>query len=301
MYRREEEEMAEKELPKLGITMLATCHTLAPDRLAKEVEDRGFESLWLPEHSHIPSSRLTPFPGAAPGREELPDVYWHLNDQLVSLAMAAAATDRLVLGTAVTLVAQHDPVWLAKQIATLDFHSGGRVELGVGFGWNREEYEAHGNKFSDRYTRTRDNIGIMRALWTQDEAAFEGVSQSLQSSWSWPKPARPIPLLVGGGSGPRLLQHLFEWGDGWMPIRSPKGSFTKEVEKVRRLAEEAGRDPSSISMTVMNAPKGIDELEELAQLNIDRLVFTIWPQEPDAVLSELEGLTETAHSFLSRS
>ena len=301
MYRREEEEMAEKELPKLGITMLATCHTLAPDRLAKEVEDRGFESLWLPEHSHIPSSRLTPFPGAAPGREELPDVYWHLNDQLVSLAMAATATDHLVLGTAVTLVAQHDPVWLAKQIATLDFHSGGRVELGVGFGWNREEYEAHCNKFSDRYTRTRDNIGIMRALWTQDEAAFEGVSQSLKPSWSWPKPARPIPLLVGGGSGPRLLQHLFEWGDGWMPIRSPKGSFTKEVEKVRRLAEEAGRDPSSISMTVMNAPKGIDELEELAQLNIDRLVFTIWPQEPDAVLSELEELTETANSFLSRS
>ena len=147
--------MAEKELPKLGITMLATCHTLAPDRLAKEVEDRGFESLWLPEHSHIPSSRLTPFPGAAPGREELPDVYWHLNDQLVSLSMAATATDHLVLGTAVTLVAQHDPVWLAKQIATLDFHSGGRVELGVGFGWNREEYEAHGNKFSDRYTRKR--------------------------------------------------------------------------------------------------------------------------------------------------
>ena len=301
MYRREEEEMDKKEIPKLGITMLATCHTLTPDRLAKEVEDRGFESLWLPEHSHIPSSRLTPFPGAAPGREELPDVYWHLNDQLVSLSMAAAATDRLVLGTAVTLVAQHDPVWLAKQIATLDFHSGGRVEVGVGFGWNREEYEAHGNKFSERYTRTRDNIGIMRALWTQDEAAFEGVSQSLQPSWSWPKPAGEIPLLVGGGSGPRLLEHLFEWGDGWMPIRSPKGSFIKEVEKVRRLAEEAGRDPSSISMTVMNAPKGIGELEELAQLNIDRLVFMIWPQEPDAVLSELEGLTETADSFLSQS
>ncbi len=301
MYRREEKELDKKEIPKLGITMLATCHTLTPDRLAKEVEDRGFESLWLPEHSHIPSSRLTPFPGAAPGREELPDVYWHLNDQLVSLSMAAAATDRLVLGTAVTLVAQHDPVWLAKQIATLDFHSGGRVEVGVGFGWNREEYEAHGNKFSERYTRTRDNIGIMRALWTQDEAAFEGVSQSLQPSWSWPKPAGDIPLLVGGGSGPRLLEHLFEWGDGWMPIRSPKGSFIKEVEKVRRLAEEAGRDPSSISMTVMNAPKGIGELEELAQLNIDRLVFTIWPQEPDAVLSELEGLTETADSFLSQS
>ena len=253
--------------------MLATCHTLPPDHLAKEVEDRGFESLWLPEHSHIPSSRATPFPGAAPGREELPDVYWHLNDQLVSLSMAAAATDTLVLGTAVTLVAQHDPVWLAKQIATLDFHSGGRVELGVGFGWNREEYESHGYKFSDRYTRTRDNIGIMKALWTQDEAAFDGTLQSLEPSWSWPKPAGDIPLLVGGGSGPKLLGHLFEWGDGWMPIRSPKGSFAKEVIKVRRLAEEAGRDPASISMTVMNAPKDVDELEELAQLNIDRLVL----------------------------
>ena len=293
-------EMAESELPKMGITMLATCHTLPPDRLAKEVEDRGFESLWLPEHSHIPSSRLTPFPGAAPGREELPDVYWHLNDQLVSLSMAAAATDRLVLGTAVTLVAQHDPVWLAKQIATLDFHSGGRVELGVGFGWNREEYEAHGNNFSDRHARTRDHIGIMKALWTQDEAAFEGTLQSLEPSWSWPKPAHDIPLLVGGGSGPRLLKHLFDWGDGWMPIRSPKGSFTKEVKKVQELAEKAGRDPASIAITVMNAPRTMEEIYELGELGVNRIVFTIWPQEPDAVLLELDGLTEIVDSFVSR-
>ena len=126
--------------PKLGITMLATCNTLSPSQLAVEVESRGFDSLWLPEHSHIPTSRATPFPGAAPAREELPDVYWHLNDQLVALSMAAAVTENLILGTAVTLVAQHDPIWLAKQLATLDFHSQGRLEVGVGFGWNREEY-----------------------------------------------------------------------------------------------------------------------------------------------------------------
>ncbi|MEC7923952.1 MAG: TIGR03619 family F420-dependent LLM class oxidoreductase [Actinomycetota bacterium] len=291
--------MAENELPKLGITMLATCHTLPPDRLAKEVEDRGFESLWLPEHSHIPSSRLTPFPGAAPGREELPDVYWHLNDQLVSLSMAAAATDRLVLGTSVTLVAQHDPIWLAKQLATLDFHSAGRLEVGVGFGWNREEYEAHGHNFSDRYARTKDNVGIMRALWTQDEASFSGEIGSLESSWSLPKPQGDITLILGGGSGPRLLSHLFDWGDGWMPIRSPKSSFTDEVVKVRRLAEEAGRDPESFSITVMNAPQSLEELAELGELGIGRVVFTIWPQEPDAVLTELDRFMEIADSYLA--
>ena len=265
-----------------------------------EVESRGFDSLWLPEHSHIPTSRATPFPGAAPGREELPDVYWHLNDQLVALSMAAAVTENLILGTAVTLVAQHDPIWLAKQLATLDFHSQGRLEVGVGLGWNREEYEAHGHKFSDRYTRTKDNVGIMRALWSQDEASFVGERESLEPSWSWPKPSRNIPLLLGGGSGPRLLSHLFEWGDGWMPIRSPKGSFVDDVVSVHRLAEEAGRDPASISITVMNAPQSVDELAELGELGVDRVVFTIWPQEPDAVLSELDRFTSIADSFLSR-
>ena len=286
--------------PKLGITMLATCNTLSPSQLAVEVESRGFDSLWLPEHSHIPASRVTPFPGAAPGREELPDVYWHLNDQLVALSMAAAVTENLILGTAVTLVAQHDPIWLAKQLATLDFHSQGRLEVGVGFGWNREEYEAHGHEFADRYTRTRDNIGIMRALWSQDEASFIGQRESLEPSWSWPKPSRNIPLLLGGGSGPRLLSHLFEWGDGWMPIRSPKGSFVDDVVSVHRLAEQAGRDPTSISITVMNAPQSVDELAELGELGVDRVVFTIWPQDPDAVLSELDRFTSIADSFLSR-
>ena len=127
------------------------------------------------------------FPGAAPGREELPDVYWHLNDQLVALSMAAAVTENLILGTAVTLVAQHDPIWLAKQLATLDFIV--RVDLRLASGlMESEEYEAHGHEFSDRYTRTRDNVGIMRALWSQDEASFVGERESLEPSWSWPKP-----------------------------------------------------------------------------------------------------------------
>ncbi|MDG1846837.1 MAG: LLM class F420-dependent oxidoreductase [Acidimicrobiales bacterium] len=283
--------MSKSTLPKMGITMLATWETLPPDRLAKEVEERGFESLWLPEHSHIPTSRLTPFPGAAPGRKELPDIYWHLNDQLVSLSMAAAVTDNLVLGTAVTLVAQHDPIWLAKQIATLDFHSKGRVELGVGFGWNREEYENHGHSFQKRYERTYDSIGIMKALWTQDEAAFEGEFGNLEPSWAWPKPEKEIPLLLGGGSGPRLLSHLFDWANGWMPIRTPKSSFPDEVTKVRRLCNDYGRDPSTLAITVMNAPQTSKELEALGDLGVDRVVFTVWPQDPDTVLSELDRIT----------
>lgn len=279
---------------ELGITMLTTWRSLAPARLAVEVESRGFESLWVPEHSHIPASRLTPFPGAAPGREELPDVYWNLNDQLVSMAMAAAATDRLVLGSAVTLVAQHDPIWLAKQLATLDHHSGGRIELGVGFGWNREEYEAHGHRWDQRHARTRDAIGLMRALWSEEDAVYAGETMTLDASWAWPKPTRPIPVVLGGGAGPRLRRHLVDWADGWMPIRTPARPLAEDLDAIRAHAADAGRDPASIRVTVMNAPRNTDELDELRELGVERAVFTIWPQEPDAVLRALDDHAEVA-------
>ena len=284
--------MTESTIPRMGITMLATYHTLGPVRLAQEVEARGFESLWIPEHSHIPASRQTPFPGAAPGREELPEVYWQLNDQLVTLSMAAAATTDLVLGTSVSLLAQHDPIWLAKQVATLDFHSRGRLELGVGFGWNREEYEAHGHEWTRRYQRTRDAVGLLRAVWTQDEASFVGSELTLEPSWSWPKPHRPVPILLGGGSGPRLTRRLVEWADGWMPIRAANQPLLAGLADIRAAAAEAGRDPSTISVTAMNGPTSPSELYELGAAGVDRVAFTIWPQEPDAVLAELDRFAD---------
>lgn len=287
--------------PAIGITLFPTCRTLPPVRLAREVEARGFESLFLPEHSHIPASRLTRWPGAQPGAEELPDYYWHINDQIVSLSMAAAVTSSLRLGTAVTLVPQHDPIWLAKQIATLDHLSGGRVVLGVGFAWNREQCEAHGVDFATRREATEDAVGIMRALWTQDEASYEGSLRSLEPSWAQPKPAQDggPPILLGGGWGPKLFAHLCRWADGWMPI-SARPSLTSRLELLHRAAEEHGRDPASISVTVMGAVEDPAGLANLGDEGVDRAVLTIWTEDPDEVLRELDRLAAIKDRLLSR-
>lgn len=286
-------------VPAIGITLFPTCRTLPPAQLAREAEARGFESIWFPEHSHIPASRLTRWPGAQPGNEDLPDYYWHLNDQIVGLSMAAAVTETIRLGTAVNLIPQHDPVWLAKQVATLDHLSGGRVELGVGFAWNREQCVSHGVDFARRREITRDNVGIMRALWTQDTAAYEGTLRSLEPSWAYPKPAQDggPPIILGGGWGPKLLAHLCEWADGWMPI-SARSSLAGRLELVHAAAAEAGRDPATISVTVMGATDDPDGLVSLGDEGIDRAVLTIWGEDGDHVLSEMDRFAEVRRRAL---
>lgn len=276
-------------VPSIGITVFPTDRAMAPARLAREVEARGFESLFLPEHSHIPMSRDTPWPGAQPGNEELPDCYWHINDQIVSLSMAAAVTTTLRLGTAVTLVPQHDPIWLAKQLATLDHLSGGRVVLGVGFAWNREQCEAHGLDFAQRREVTRDNVGIMRALWTQPDAGYEGATRSLAPSLAYPKPAQPggPPILLGGGWGPKLFAHLCAWADGWMPI-SARPSIRKRLDLLHAAAVQQGRDPATISVTVMGAVEDSAGLASLGAEGVDRAVLTIWTEDDDEILRELD-------------
>lgn len=279
--------------PLLGITLFPTAAGLHPATLAREVEQRGFESLFLPEHSHIPASRETPWPGARPGAEDLPAYYWQINDQLVSLSMAAAVTTDLKLGTAVTLVAQHDPIWLAKQLATLDRLSAGRVILGVGFAWNREQCRSHQVDFATRRERTRDHVGIMRALWNEDPSSYAGDLRSLEPSWAYPKPQQldGPPILLGGGWGPKLLSHLCEWADGWMPI-SARPSLASRLALVRAEAERRGRDPNSISVTVMGAIEDAAGLAALGEEGVERAVLTIWPTESDAVLQELDRLAE---------
>lgn len=276
-------------IPALGITLFPTDRSLHPAVLATEVEERGFESLFLPEHSHIPTSRETPWPGAQPGNEALPDYYSHIHDQIVALSMAAAVTTDLRLGTAVTLVPQHDPVWLAKQVATLDHLSGGRVELGVGFGWNREQSDSHGVDFAHRREVTRDHVAIMRALWTQDEAAHDGRHRSLASSWAWPKPTQAggPPVLLGGGWGPKLMAHLCEWADGWMPI-SARPSLRSRLDLMRSAAERHGRDPDTLSVTVMGAVEDAQGLANLGAEGVDRAVLTVWSEDPDEVLRSLD-------------
>ncbi len=287
--------------PAIGITLFPTSRTMAPARIASEVEDRGFESLWLPEHSHIPASRLSPWPGARPGAEELPDYYWHINDQIVSLSMAAAVTTSLRLGTAVTLIPQHDPIWLAKQVATLDHLSGGRVELGVGFAWNREQCEAHGVPFAARRELTEDHVGVMRALWSQDTASYSGGLRSLEPSWAQPKPAQAggPPIILGGGWGPKLMAHLCRWADGWMPI-SARPSLRERLDVMYRAAEEHGRDPATLTVTVMGAVEDPAGLANLGEEGVDRAVLTIWTEDSDEILRELDRFAAIKDRLLAR-
>jgi probable F420-dependent oxidoreductase len=203
--------------------------------------------------------------------------------------MAAAVTDRLVLGTAVTLVAQHDPIWLAKQIATLDALSSGRVVLGVGFGWNREQGEHHGVDHSRRRELTEEHLAVMRALWTQDVAAHSGDLVRLEPSWAWPKPAQPggPPVLLGGGWGPRLFDAIARYADGWMPI-SARASIAERVAPLRERFEAAGRDPDTLRITVLGATTDPAGLASLGDEGVERAVLTIWAEGRDDVLRALD-------------
>ena len=285
---------------RLGITLLSTCRSMAPAQLAREVEDRGFDSLWFAEHSHIPASRRTPFPGASPKRPELPDVYWHLNDGIVSMAMAAAVTTDLTIGSSVTLVAQHDPIWLAKELATIDHHSGGRLELGVGFGWNREEYEAHGHDWTRRRDRTADCLAVMRSLWTDDEASHAGTEVSLEPSWSYPNTVRPggPPVLLGAALGPRTIAAAAAWADGWMPILMPGLDLDGGIAQLRTAFADADRDPESLLVTVMNAPHDPAALTGLADRGVQHGALTVWAEDPDDIRRSLDEFTRIRDEYL---
>lgn len=275
--------------PAIGITLFDTDRAMHPVELAREVEGRGFDSLFLPEHSHIPVSRRSPWPGARSPDDELPEPYRRLDDQIVALSMAAAVTDRLELGTAVTLVAQHDPIWLAKQLATLDHRSGGRVVLGVGFGWNQEQGAHHGVDHRTRRARTEEYVALMRALWTDEVASFHGTHARLEPSWAWPKPARPggPAVLLGGGWGPVLFDAVARYADGWMPITA-RHSIADRLEPLRRRFEAAGRDPDDIEIAVMGATVDPGGLRALGAEGVQRAVLTVWTEDRDQVLRTLD-------------
>jgi len=286
---------------KIGISLFATDRTLTPAALAQAVEARGFDSLFLPEHSHIPTSRITPWPGARPGHDDpLPDYYRHLHDQIVALSMAGAVTQHLLLGTAVTLIPQHDPIWLAKQVATLDHLTGGRVILGAGYGWNVEQGESHGVAFKQRRQRTEDCIAIMRALWRDEVASHAGESVSLQPSWAYPKPAQSGgPPIIIGGMGPRTYDAIARYADGWMPITA-RGSLAGRVEPVRAAFEKYGRDPNSLRIFIMGAPQDAGQLANLAGEGVEHVCLTIWSEDGDEILRQLDSLQRLAEETRAR-
>ena len=273
---------------RIGITLLSGDDGISPAELAIAVEERGFESLWLPEHSHIPTSRESPWPGSLTG-EPLPEVYSHLLDVTVSLAMAAAVTTTLRLGTSVVLLAARDPIWTAKEYATLDALSGGRVELGVGIGWNREELANHGVTFAARWDRTRESVEAVRSLWRDEVASYAGEHVELTPSWAWPKPAQPggPRVHLGGGAGPRLLGEVARWADGWMPI-SARPSLASRLALLDEACEREGRDRSEIDVSVLGATRDPDGIANLLDEGVRRVVLTLDSHRRDDVLAQLD-------------
>ena len=278
---------------KFGVMMFPTDYSIDPVTLAREVEARGFESLFFPEHTHIPTSRRTPWPGGA----ELPKEYSHTYDPFVALAAAAVATERLRLGTGVCLVVEHDPITLAKAVASLDLLSGGRFIFGVGAGWNLEEMENHGTYPRRRWTLFRERILALKEIWTKDEAEFHGKMVDFDPIWSWPKPVqKPHPPIYVGGDGPHVLQRVVEYGDAWMPIplRS-EAPLSERVQELQRLAAAAGRGP--IPVTVYGAIPRPEVISHYAEIGVERCVLWLAPAPREEAIPQLDRYAELIESI----
>jgi len=272
-----------------GAMMFCTEFSIRPDDLAKLLEDRGFESMWVPEHSHIPADRRSPWPGGA----ELPQEYWHTYDPFVALTAAAAATTTLKVGTGICLVIERDPIMMAKEVASVDRLSNGRFIFGIGGGWNREEMANHGTRSRSRWRLLRERILAMKEIWTREEAEFHGEFVNFDKMWAYPKPVqRPHPPILMGGDGPTTFDRVVEYCDGWMPIsgrpQSGGPSLQEKIAMLRRQAEEAGRDPASINITTFRGPDGSrpepDAIRRLEEAGVDRVIFGLPSAERDTVL-----------------
>ncbi len=273
---------------KIGVTIHATDRSMSPVELAREAEARGFHSLYVPEHTHIPVSRRTPAPT---GDAELSEEYLRSLDPYIALAAAAACTERILLGTGIGLVAQHDPITLAKEIATLDLVAGGRLVLGIGYGWNHEEMENHGIEVKRRRARVRETMLAMQELWSSEVAEFHGEFVSFEASWQWPKPIQqPRPrTLIGGAQGPKLFAHIAEYADGWIPIG---GRGLKEaIPELHRAMEEREREPSSLHIVPMGILPDARKLEFYRSLGVSEAVLRLPSASRDRVMTVLDEFT----------
>ena len=276
---------------KIGITAFCTDHTLPPARFSREIEARGFDGLYLPEHTHIPVSRRTPYP-AQYGGGELPEFYKRAHDPFVALAAIAEATTRLEIGTCVCLIAQREPIVTAKAISSLDQLSGGRLVLGVGSGWNVDEAEQHGVPWKRRFSMVREKVSVMKRLWAEEIASYEGDFVRLEPCWQWPKPRQlPHPPILLGGGGPITLRHVAEWADGWLPIAGADyEGFGRRVGELRATAEAMGRDPAAIGLSVVGVPPDPAALAGYRELGVERAILRLVAATPDEQLRRLDEL-----------
>jgi len=271
----------------LGLFSYNVEYGARPDELARAAEDRGFESFWVGEHTHIPASRQTSYPGGDP----LPKPYYHMADPFVSLMAAAAATKTIRLGTGVCLVAQHDPIALAKTVATLDHLSGGRVLFGVGGGWNREECENHGVPFAKRWKYLRESVEAIKRIWSEEEASYDGEMVKFERIISYPKPAQAGgPPVIYGGATEKGRERVARYCDGWIPIDVLVRDLPAQMADVRQRAEAHGRDPDSIELSVF-AFEGVDgdSLKAYRDIGVKRVTL-VTPRRLDDALHVMDDL-----------
>jgi probable F420-dependent oxidoreductase len=274
-----------------GALMFFTDSAIPATEFAQALEARGFESVWAPEHSHIPTSRKSPWPGGG----ELPKVYYEAMDPFVSLTAAAVATKTLKVATGVCLVQQRDPIQTAKLVASIDQVSGGRFLFGVGGGWNAEEMADHGTEFGTRFKLVRERIQAMKEIWTKDKAEYHGELVDFPEMIAWPKPVqKPHPPILVGGAFPHAARRAVRYGDGWAPIagRGPDGDIDRLLPRFHQMLSEAGRDPQSVPVTLFGVPEDADRLTRYRDEGIARVVVMLPSAKSDAMLPTLDRWAE---------
>jgi probable F420-dependent oxidoreductase len=279
---------------KIGVTIHATDKAMDPVELAREAEARGFHSFYIPEHTHIPTSRRTPAPTGTP---ELAEEYLRSPDPYIVLAAASAVTDKILLGTGIGLPAQHDPITFAKELASLDWLSKGRLVFGIGFGWNHEEMENHGVDVKRRRARVREVMLAMQELWANDVASFDGEFVKFEPSWQWPKPVqKPRPrILVGGGAGPKLFSHIAEYADGWLPIGG--AGMAAELERLGEAMREQGRDPAELHIVPMGVFPSDKKLTYYQKVGVTEAVLRLPSATRDEVMPVLDEYVQYINRF----
>ena len=282
-----------KQHARFGITMFPTDYSIQPVPLARAVEERGLDSLFFPEHTHIPANRRTPFPGGG----DLPKHYWHSHDPFVALGACAAVTERIALGTGICLIIERDPITLAKEVASLDMISGGRVVLGIGAGWNREEMENHGASYPNRWAIVREKVLAMKAIWTEEAAEFHGDFVKFDPIWSYPKPVQAggPPIWIGANSR-WVFDRVAEYADGWMPIG---GLGSGNLDRLRAACEARGRRVEDVTLALFGAPTEARELQGRIDQGFDDLIFSL-PSEPaDKILPRLDRIATVVREVRS--
>ncbi|WIM14424.1 LLM class F420-dependent oxidoreductase [Enhydrobacter sp.] len=280
---------------KIGAVMFFTAESMHPAALGRALEERDFESLWVPEHTHIPSSRKTAYPAGG----GLIRPYYEIMDPFLVLNAAATATTRLKIGTGICLVIQRDPIVLAKMVSSIDQLSGGRFLFGVGNGWNQDEIENHGTVFKSRHKLARERIEAMKTIWAEEEPEYHGEFVNFDRMKQWPKPRqKPHPPIIVGGAFPHAARRAVRYGDGWIPRDDwLERDGVGILDRFRDMAKEAGRDPASLPISLFRVPDRIERLRQYRDLGIDRVVFSLPAEKEDKILPILDRWFELKRQF----